>query len=59
MSVHLEVLVQLPDGSTQYLPIAVYSDSGRGTEIRQFGTRKEARSWAEFILPEKLRLSEK
>lgn len=56
MSIQLAVMVELPDGTVDYRPIAVYKDGVRGTEIKKFGTRKQAYDWAEFILPEKIRI---
>lgn len=59
MPVQLMVLVELPDGYHQYLPICTYQSEWSPPTIREFDNRKEALDWAEFCLPEHLRLHHK
>ena len=60
--IHLEVLVQMPDGTFQYRPLAIKRFVAEGgslreiPEIPQFDTRKEALDWVEIIYPEKVKL---
>lgn len=60
--IYLQALVQMPDGTFQYRPVAV-SNYKRVDgelrwidEIREFDSGKEAHDWAEFILHEKVRV---
>lgn len=57
MSIELTVLVRLPDGSHQYLPICTYQGERAQPAIQNFDSKREALNWAEFCLPERLRLS--
>lgn len=57
MSYMIKVLVQLPDGTYMRLPIAKQTD--RGIEVATEPTKKEAKYWAEFVLPARLDFTEK
>ena len=46
----LKVLVQLPDGSTQKLPVVEF-DEFQNLKVKVFPSREEAYDWKEFILP--------
>jgi hypothetical protein len=60
--IYLQALVQMPDGTYQYRPVAVNTykrvdgELRWVDEIREFDSDKEARDWAEFILHEKVRV---
>lgn len=56
MSYLIKVLVQLPDGTFQRLPLATRTDDG--IKLVRQPTKKEARGWAEFVLPERIVLEE-
>lgn len=52
----IKVLVQMPDGSFKKLPVA--TQDGLTAKIVKQPTKKEARDWAEVILPERIYLEE-
>lgn len=50
----VNVLVQLPDGECQYLPIVRPYDN----EVVKHISKKDAKEWAEFILPDVVEIKE-
>lgn len=52
----IKILVQLPDGSFQKLPVA--TQNGFTAKVVTQPTKKEARDWAEVILPDRIFLEE-
>ena len=56
MSYIIKILVQLPDGTFQRLPIARHTD--KGCQLVKESTKKEARNWAEIVMPTRVFLEE-
>lgn len=56
MSFIIKVLVQMPDGSFQRLPVAGKTE--QGFQVVKQPSKKEAKYWAQFNLPDKLQIDE-
>lgn len=52
MAYVLKVLVQMPDGTFRWLPVAHTRDEGIAVMTQE--TEREARDWGRYILPDRV-----